>query len=194
MRCPDVRYDPEPIDVRNRKELREWFTRNHGSYSECWVYTKMKDTAEEGILYLDAVEEALCFGWIDSTKIRFNDRMCQRFSPRRRGSKWSELNKERCRRLEHLGLMTDAGRAVLPDLDEPFRMDDDVRDILMSDEDVVKNMTEMPALYVRIRIYNIQDVRGKDEFKRRLDRFIECTRKGVMYGEWNDGGRLIDYK
>jgi uncharacterized protein YdeI (YjbR/CyaY-like superfamily) len=64
--------------------------------------------------YLDIVEEALCFGWIDSTLKRLPDgRLAQRLSPRRKGSNWTELNRARCKELEERGLMTDAGRAAL---------------------------------------------------------------------------------
>lgn len=60
------------------------------------------------------VEEALCFGWIDSTVKKLSDgRLAQRLSPRKKGSHWTELNKERCRQLEERGLMTDSGRMAL---------------------------------------------------------------------------------
>lgn len=69
--------------------------------------------------YIDAVEETLCFGWIDSMTKRMDDgRTVQKLCPRKTKSIWSELNKERCRRMERLGLMTDAGRAVLPDMSD----------------------------------------------------------------------------
>ena len=68
---------------------------------------------------IDAVEEAMCFGWIDSTTKKMDNGItAQRLAPRRKGSLWSELNKERCRRMERLERMTDAGRAVLPDMSE----------------------------------------------------------------------------
>ena len=74
---------------------------NHASARECWLEVKRGRLDTPGVFYyLDAVEEALCFGWIDSTQKRIGDRMMQRFSPRRKGSPWSELNKERVRRLE----------------------------------------------------------------------------------------------
>lgn len=61
--------------------------------------------------YIDAVEEALCFGWIDSTVKKLDNGITiQRLSPRKKGSIWSELNKERCRRMEKLGKMTQAGK------------------------------------------------------------------------------------
>ena len=68
-----------------------------------------------GVLpYLDVIEEALCFGWIDSTLKKLPDgRLVQRLSPRRKNSHWTELNKQRCQELENRGLMTPAGKDAL---------------------------------------------------------------------------------
>jgi hypothetical protein len=87
--------------------------------------------------------------------------------------------------------MTDAGRAVLPDMG--FQIDDDVLAALQSDEIVWQNFQTLPALYVRVRIDNIQNIhkRDTDAFQRRLQKFIDNTRNGIMYGEWNDNGRLL---
>jgi uncharacterized protein YdeI (YjbR/CyaY-like superfamily) len=66
--------------------------------------------------YIEVVEEALCFGWIDSTVKRLPDgRLAQRLSPRRKGSHWTELNRQRYTDLEHRGLMTEAGRKAIED-------------------------------------------------------------------------------
>ena len=83
---------------------------------------------QEGVIwYLDSVEEALCFSWIDTIRKNINKMNMQKFMPRAKHSQWSELNKERCRRLEKLGLMTDAGRAVLPNMTEQsFVIDNDI--------------------------------------------------------------------
>lgn len=99
------------IQVSTRAELRRWFEENHASCTEMWVRVKRGNRPVEGIVsYVDAVMEALCFGWIDST-LKKVDEGCplQRFSPRRKGSHWTELNRERCRQLIAQGLMTDAG-------------------------------------------------------------------------------------
>lgn len=146
-----------------------------------------------GVLpYLDVVEEALRFGWIDSTCKREGNILRQRLSPRRRGSRWTELNKERCRRLEHLGLMTDEGRRVLPDLDvSHFKIDDDILQALQSDETLWQNFQSLPPLYQRIRIGNIQMKRGTSLFENRLKKFMDYTRRNLLYGEWNDKGRLL---
>lgn len=103
------------LHFNDRKELRQWFEENHDKERECWVVTsRSKIPATNIIPYIEVVEEALCFGWIDSTVKRLpNGHLAQRLSPRRKGSHWTELNKERCRTLEQRGLMTDAGRREL---------------------------------------------------------------------------------
>ena len=89
---------------------------NYATAKECWVTMyRTKILRSDSIAYLDVVEEALCFGWIDSTVKRLSDGRCaQRLSPRRKGSHWTELNKQRCANLEQRGLMTAAGRAAMP--------------------------------------------------------------------------------
>jgi hypothetical protein len=86
--------------------------------------------------------------------------------------------------------MTDAGRAVLPNMD--FKIDDDIFVALKSDDIVWQNFMAFPPLYVRVRVDNIQNMRKRDgeAYRRRLQKFIDNTRNGVMYGEWNDDGRL----
>ena len=77
------------------------------------------------LCYLDVVEECLCFGWIDTTRKKLPDgKLIQRLTPRSKNSKWSELNKERVRRLEKLGFMTDEGRKSLPDMSLDFVIDE----------------------------------------------------------------------
>ena len=91
---------------------------NHATAKECWVtVNRTKQPRTDSIPYLDVVEEALCFGWIDSTYKGLPDgRGAQRLTPRRKGSHWTELNKQRCADLEQRGLMTDVGRAAIPKL------------------------------------------------------------------------------
>ena len=88
------------LPAGDRDELREWLMENHDKENECWVVVRRgRPTDDETFWYIDAVEEALCFGWIDgTTKKMENGVMAQRLAPRRKRSLWSELNKERCRR------------------------------------------------------------------------------------------------
>lgn len=183
------------LEFSTRNELRDWLASNHDSHREAWVVCNRSGKSDrEGLPYLDIVYEVLCFGWIDSTVKTHENRTLQRITPRKSGSNWTELNKERCRHLERSGLMTDAGRAVLPDnMDngEPC-MDENILALLQSDKAFAENFARLPDLYKRVRIGNILLKLGKDPntYRRRLEKFIDCTRRGVMYGEWNDGGRL----
>jgi len=190
----------EPINllrVINRDELRAWLEKYHQTEKECWVIVKRGRPKDDGTFwYIDAVEEAMCFGWIDSTtKILDNGITAQKLAPRRKGSLWSELNKERCRRMEKLGRMTDAGRAVLPDMSPSgFIIDDDILHALKADHEVWENFCKFPALYQRVRIDTIQIKKKQpDLFQSRLRKLIDNTKKGIMYGEWNDNGRLLNY-
>ena len=105
------------LEFSHRAQLREWFDQHAASDKECWIAMyRVKRPAACGdcLPYIDVVEEALCFGWIDSTLKRLPDgRLAQRLSPRRKRSHWTELNKQRCADLEARGLMTDTGRRVL---------------------------------------------------------------------------------
>ncbi|MDE6572612.1 MAG: thymidylate synthase, partial [Duncaniella sp.] len=103
------------LDINSRSAFREWLLIHSTSEKECWIAVKRGKTPPEGALwYLDAVEEALCFGWIDSTVKSVDGVTLQRFGPRSKNGNWTELNKERCRRLDKLGLMTERGRVVCP--------------------------------------------------------------------------------
>ena len=109
-----------------------------------------------------------CFGWIDSTTKKMDNGVtAQRFAPRRKGSLWSELNKERCRRMERLGRMTDACRAVLPDMSEKgFVIDKDILNALQADAEVWANFQSFPPLYQRVRIDTIQIKKKQPELFR----------------------------
>ena len=188
----------KPINIlkaKNREELRLWLENNYEIQKECWVIVKRgKPQNDDTFWYIDAVEEALCFGWIDSTVKKLDNGITiQRLSPRKKGSIWSELNKERCRRMEKLGKMTQAGKKVLPDMSEKgFNIDIDILEALKKDEMVWANFHKFPSLYQRVRIDTIQIKKKNPQlFQKRLEKLIENTKKGIMYGEWNDNGRLL---
>ena len=101
------------LHFESRAELRQWLKGNHNKEKCCWVVTYRSKFPPEWpvIPHIEVVEEALCFGWIDSTLKRLPDgRLAQRLSPRRPKSHWTQLNMNRCVDLEDRGLMTEAGR------------------------------------------------------------------------------------
>ena len=183
------------LPIHTRRDFRRWLTQNAAAESECWIRVRRGRPADPGTLYyLDAVEEALCFGWIDSTQKVIDGVRMQRFSPRKRGSPWTELNKERVRRLERLGLMTDAGRAVLPKMGaRSFRIDPDIEAALKKARAWSK-FRAFPPLYQRVRAYNTAFYKKRDSaaYEAALSHLIEMTKNGRMYGEWNDYGRLTE--
>lgn len=182
----------DTIKPKNRIEWREWLNKHHKILTEIWLLSD--DRPEDlTVTYLDAVEEAICFGWIDGIQKRFStNELAQRFTPRKRRSNWTELNKERVRRLIRLELMTEAGRKTLPDLNTEFIIAEDIMAILRAKSDAWSNFLEFPDLYLRVRIGYIEEVRkNPNEFERRLQNFVSKTADNKMFGNWNDGGRLL---
>ena len=93
-----------------REEWRNWLEKNHNKETEIWLIFYKVKVQKESIKYEDAVEEALCFGWIDSTVKRIdNEKHMQRYTPRKAKSNWSASNKSRVKRLIKKGLMTEFG-------------------------------------------------------------------------------------
>lgn len=184
------------LNIISRQEFRVWLEIHSSSESECYVSVKRgRPVDDKHFWYVDAVEEALCFGWIDSTIRKIDGVSMQRFSPRKLGSNWTELNKERVRRLEKLGLMTKAGRAVMSfDINAQFKIDPVIQEVLQ-DASVYEQVTKFHPLYQRIRLSNLSFYRQHypSSYKRMLDHFLEETKNGKMYGDWNDYGRLLDY-
>jgi uncharacterized protein YdeI (YjbR/CyaY-like superfamily) len=94
----------------NREEWRAWLEKNHDKGNEIWLIYYKRHSGKPRVAYEDAVEEALCFGWIDSVIQRMDDeRYMQKFTPRRNDSKWSALNKRRVAKLVKEGRLTEAG-------------------------------------------------------------------------------------
>jgi uncharacterized protein YdeI (YjbR/CyaY-like superfamily) len=101
---------PLKLYISNRKEWRRWLKENHSIAKEVWLIYYKKHTSKLRIPYDDAVEEALCFGWIDSTVKRIDDeKYCQKFTPRNLKSIWSEHNKKRVTKMIKQGKMTKHG-------------------------------------------------------------------------------------
>ena len=100
------------LEPRSRAEWRTWLGEHHGDSNGVWVVLAKKGAGVPGPSYEEAVEEALCFGWIDSRMHRLDERRFEQwFSPRRAGSIWSQSNKARVDRLRRAGLMEPPGLA-----------------------------------------------------------------------------------
>lgn len=183
------------LTVTNRQQFRKWLATHYQDATECWVDVKRGVPKPDGTFwYVDAVEEAMCFGWIDSTykKLAPDQPASQRFVPRQTGSIWSELNKERCRRMILLGRMTPAGYAVLPNMDpNSFKIDASIVRALKRRPGAWAYFQSCLALYQRVRCDTIQIKRHQPKlFRQRLTKFANACQAHRMIGQWNDGGRL----
>jgi hypothetical protein len=186
------------LDIHSREELYRWYQENHLKVSDFWLRINRAGADCPGVVrYVDAVEVALCFGWIDSTMKRIDDgKPVQHFTPRRKGSNWCEQNLARCRRLVRLGEMTPYGLKAAPDLNpEQFVYEDWVIDAIRADSPAWKHFRAFPENYRRIKVDRIQHyhktARG-DYAKRLLDKFIRDCHDGKIQNGWSDFGRLAD--
>ena len=172
------------FEPKTRAKWRAWLVEHHRTKKEIWLLRASSDA----ISYLDVVEEALCFGWIDGIAKKYDAaRTAQRLTPRRPKGNWTELNKERVRRLIAEGKMTDAGLAVAPDLAAPFVMPAKVRAALEADPAVWANFQAFPPLYQRIRASYVEDARKLPaEYDKRLANLVARTRANETFGAWDD--------
>jgi uncharacterized protein YdeI (YjbR/CyaY-like superfamily) len=137
----------EVLTPVTRAAWRDWLDRNGGREEGLWVVYRKKSSDLEGPLYDDLVEEALCFGWIDSRVQPVDDeRRMQWFSPRRKGGVWSSLNKARIERLIGEGLMSAAGQRVIDEAiaDGSWSQADDV-DALVIPPDLETALDVVPG-------------------------------------------------
>lgn len=170
--------------VKNRKEWRAWLEKHH-KVKDIWLVYYKKHSGKARIPYNDAVEEALCYGWIDSTVKRVDeDSVAQRFTPRRKGSPMSEMNKERVRRLIKAGLMTEHGMMHIDDtLNRRFVPAPDILNAIKQNKDAWKYYKKLPLGYRRVRIGYIEEMRNSPEqFKKSLANFIKITAKDKKFG------------
>jgi len=164
----------------NREDWRKWLTENFDTATEIWFVFPHKSSGKKSVLYNDAVEEALCFGWIDSTvKALDKEHKIQRFTPRRPESAYSQPNKERLKWLL-------ANKMIHPKLENEiqnvlsvsFLFPDDIIDRLKQDKTVWKNYQQCSDAYKRIRIAYIEAARTRpEEFEKRLNHFIIKTKE-----------------
>lgn len=190
----------ETLYVTTRKQWRTWLKKNHAKKKEVWLIYYKKNSSKKRIPYVDAVKEALCFGWIDSTVKSIDDKkFAQRFSPRKKGSPISPLNLEHIRTLLREGKMTPAGMVHLTGNEKTTNEDahielkkkhstliipKDVERALKKDPEVWKNFQAFPENYKRIRIgwFDVPKESRGEVWKTRLDYFIKMTKKNKRFG------------
>lgn len=171
--------------VSDRKKWRAWLRQHYKTENEIWLVYYKKGSGKPRIEYNDAVEEALCFGWIDSTVRSMDEqRFAQRFSPRKPGSPYSPANKERLKFLLKKKKVIKEVRDTLNDLaDEKFVMPEDILTQIKSNKEAWKHFQTFSEAYKRIRIGFIDGARKRPaEFEKRLAYFIKMTEQNKQFG------------
>jgi uncharacterized protein YdeI (YjbR/CyaY-like superfamily) len=181
--------------LTSRKEWRMWLEENHDTAEEVWLRYYKKPSGKPRIPYDAAVEEALCFGWIDGKIKRIDeDYYIQRFTPRRPGSRWSKYNVDRIRKLIREGLMDKAGlKAFQEALDKPELiyddrrdgnpvMPDDLNDKLSKNKTALENFMNFPQSSRRIYIEWLNSSKKPETRLRRIEKIIGFAEKNHKPG------------
>lgn len=167
----------------DRNEWRKWLSENFEKESEVWFVFPIKESGEESLSYNDAVEEALCFGWIDST-LRHLDSLhgARRFTPRKAGSAYSRPNIERLVWLEEQNMIHPKIReSVIELIRAPYEFPQDIIEAIKSEPEAWENYMRFSEPYKRIRVAYIDAARKRpEEFEKRLRSFVEKTKRGKI--------------
>ena len=170
------------VYVKNRTEWRRWLRKNAARCQEIWLIYYKKDSGKPRIPYDDAVEEALCFGWIDGKAVKI-DASCyaQRFTPRKPKSQWSPSNLERAGRMIAEGKMTPAGldafrperRRELPV--HPTALPKDLERRFKKDAAAWKNFQNFPPYYRRMTAGWVASAKKEETRLKRLAKLVEFS-------------------
>ena len=178
--------------VKTRKEWRKWLEKNHTSSEEVWLIYYKKPSGKPRIPYGDAVEEALCFGWIDGKIKRVNEEhYIQRFTPRRPGSRWSKYNVERVMKLINDGKMQPSGLLAFKEaMEKPqlvyenrtigdHEMPDDLGEALSNNKKANENFLNFPPSARRMYFEYLKDAKKEETRARRINKIVELSEKNI---------------
>ena len=172
--------------ITTRAKWRKWLEKNHNTEKEIWLIYYKKHTGKPRIPYDDAVEEALCFGWIDSIIKRLDDeKYVQKFTPRKGKSKWSELNMKRAKKMIREGRMTKAGLAKFKEIEKNIEkrlkvnpsmkkliIPVDLKRALATNKKARDNFNNFAPGYKKLYIRWITDAKRKETREKRIKQTV----------------------
>ena len=183
------------LHVTNVEDWRQWLEKNHDKENEVWLIFYKKHTGKPGVPYDDAVEEALCFGWIDSIIKRIDDeKFSRKFTPRKPDSKWSELNKKRVKKMIQQGRMTKAGQALIDAAKESgkseqvishpqdFPIPPGVIKAISANKKAWENFNNLAPSYKKQYIGWITTAKKEETRQRRLKEAVQLLAQGKKLG------------
>ncbi|ULH14261.1 YdeI/OmpD-associated family protein (plasmid) [Deinococcus sp. KNUC1210] len=179
------------VGAKNRAEWRAWLAANHDTQGGVvLVYFKL-GSGKPSVTYPDAVREALCFGWIDTTRYALDaERYQQVFVPRRVGSVWSRLNKTYIAELESAGLMTSAGRAKIEaaqqdgswsrlDAGESLEVPPDLQTALLANAEAAQHFAGFPASIRKYILHWIAEAKRPETRQQRIAQTVEQAAQNI---------------
>lgn len=185
-----------PKHFKNRNEFRKWLEKNHAKQTELWILFYKVHTKKKCMRYAEAVEESLCFGWIDGILKRIDDeKHAQRYTPRKPRSIWSKVNKERAKRMIEQGKMTDAGLVKIKEAKKTgwwknayttsrrdHEMPEEMKKVLMSDEEAWKNFQKFGKSYQNTYIFYVNYAKRAETKNKRMQIILERAKKNMPPG------------
>lgn len=175
-------------------EFRQWLEQNHDKESELMIGFHRKASGKKSITYAEAVDEALCFGWIDGVRKKLNETSyVQRFTPRKPRSIWSLINVNHVERLKKEGRMHAAGLETYerrtPERTGIYSFENRPRQLspayekrFRENKKAWKFFEEQPPYYKRLMLFRIMSAKKEETQIRRLEQLIECSAKGERLG------------
>jgi uncharacterized protein YdeI (YjbR/CyaY-like superfamily) len=185
----------EEMCFANRKDWHTWLKENCATKEEVWLVYYKKHAGKPSISYDDSVEEALCFGWVDSIIRRIDDvKFARKFTPRKAASKWSEANKKRAEKMIREAKMTPAGLAKVEIAKESgrwFRTHATKKELvvplyfeeaLAGNKKAVDNFNRLAPSYKRNAVAWIESAKREETRERRVAEFIELLEQNKKLG------------
>ncbi len=186
----------EKLYVTDRDDWHLWLQKNHDTKKEVWLIYYKKHTGKPRIPYDEAVEEALCFGWIDSTVQRVDDeKYAQKFTPRNAKSKWSESNIKRARKMIGEERMTKAGLTKFKKIENQNKREQkvklskkklvippDLKKVLVTNKDAWDNFNDFAPGYKKLYIRWITDAKKKETRERRIKQTVKWAAQNKKPG------------
>jgi uncharacterized protein YdeI (YjbR/CyaY-like superfamily) len=186
-----IKPPDDPIYFTSPDELRDWFDSNHETATELWLGSYKKTAGKPTVTWSEAVDEALCVGWIDSVRYSLDpERSAQRFTPRRKGSNWSAVNIAKVKAMTEEGRMRPAGLAAFEARTEErsaiysyeqrhlAALDPDEDAAFRANEIAWERFQALPPSYRRTAIYWVVTAKKPETRVRRLATLIEDSAAG----------------
>jgi len=184
------------LHLTDRSEWRKWLEEHHNKEREIWLVYYKRHTCKPRIPYDDAVEEAICFGWIDSIIKRIDENTyCQKFTPRRKKSRWSLINIERARKMIERGKMTSHGlelfeqttknpSLIIKEEKKPvfIKIPEDLNKKLHTGGDAFRHFMSFPAGYRTMCIRWINNAKKASTRERRISEVADKASRGERIG------------